>query len=302
MEKHYYSYSRYLYQIFGVRVHKLSLNANFNCPNLDGTLSSRGCSFCNNKAFSHYAGQIKPIKQQIEESIEFAKKRYKAKKFIAYFQSFTNTYANIQALNQKYNQIRGFKDIVGLSVSTRPDCISKEKLDLLAEFSKDYKVYIEYGLQSIHNETLKKINRKHNFAAFKQALELTKNYKNIHPAAHIILGLPGETKQDMLETAKTLAKMPLWGLKIHCLHVVKDTTLAKQYKNDKVKLLDKGQYLDILIDFLRLTPKDFVILRLVSDANPSQLIAPKWINQKSKILQELDKRLEEEGIRQGDST
>ncbi|MCF7887061.1 MAG: TIGR01212 family radical SAM protein [Candidatus Omnitrophica bacterium] len=300
MKKHYYSYNQYLRKAFGVRVHRLSLDAGFSCPNIDGTLSSQGCTFCNNKAFSRYTeDKRKPIKQQIEESIQFAKKRYKAKKFIAYFQGFTNTYADIQTLQKKYNQIKDFKDTVGISVSTRPDCINKEKLDLLDKFSKDYKVYIEYGLQSIHDKTLERINRKHNFKAFKDALKLTKQYKNIYPAAHIILGLPGETKEDMLQTAKTLAKMPLWGIKIHCLHVVKDTVLAKQYKKKQIQLLSKDQYLDILIDFLKLIPKNFVILRLVSDANPNQLIAPKWLNQKSKILQELNERLEKENIWQG---
>lgn len=301
MQKHYYSYNQYLRKAFGVRVHRLSLDAGFSCPNLDGKLSSQGCAFCNNKAFSRYTeSKRKPIKQQIAESIQFARQRYKAKKFIAYFQSFTNTYADIQTLDEKYNQIKGFESIVGISVSTRPDCINKEKLDLLAEFSKDYQIYIEYGLQSVHDKTLEKINRKHNFKAFKDALKLTKQYKNIHPAAHIILGLPGESKQDMLKTANTLAKMPLWGLKIHCLHLVKDTTLAKQYKKGQIQLLSKGQYLDILIDFLKLIPKNLVILRLVSDANPNQLIAPKWLNQKSKVLQELDKKLEEQDIWQGD--
>ncbi|MFO8052688.1 MAG: TIGR01212 family radical SAM protein [Candidatus Omnitrophota bacterium] len=301
MTKHYYSFNNYLRKTFGVRVQRLSLDAGFSCPNLDGSLSNQGCTFCNNKAFSRYTeSKRKPIKEQIKESIQFARKRYKAKKFIAYFQSFTNTYADIQTLGKKYNQIKGFKDIVGISVSTRPDCINKEKLNLLAEFSKDYKVYIEYGLQSVHDKTLAKINRKHNFKAFEDALKLTKQYKNIHSAAHIILGLPGESKEEMLKTAKTLAKMLLWGLKIHCLHIVKNTILAQQYYKNKVKLLSKNQYLDILIDFLRLIPKDFVMLRLVSDANPKQLIAPKWLNQKSKILTELDKRLKKENIWQGE--
>ncbi|MCF7873722.1 MAG: TIGR01212 family radical SAM protein [Candidatus Omnitrophica bacterium] len=299
MQKHYYSYNQYLRKTFGVRTQRLSLDAGFSCPNIDGTLSSQGCTFCNNKAFSRYTSQKKPIKQQIEESMQFTRKRYKAKKFIAYFQSFTNTYADLQTLCQKYNQIKGFEDIVGISVSTRPDCINKEKLDLLAKFNKDYKVYIEYGLQSIHDKTLKKINRQHNFKTFTDALKLTKQYENIYPAAHIILGLPGETKKDMLTTAKTLAKMPLWGLKIHCLHVVKDTALEQEYYQNQLKLLSQKEYLNILIDFLKLIPKDFVILRLVSDANPSQLIAPKWLNQKSKVLQKLDKRLEKENIWQG---
>ncbi len=302
LKKHYYSFNQYLRKTFGVRVHRLSLDAGFSCPNLDGTLSAQGCTFCNNKAFSRYTNKKKPIRQQIEESIRFAKARYKAKKFIAYFQSFTNTYDDIKNLAEKYNQIKGIKDIVGISISTRPDCIDKEKLNLLAGFAKEHKVYIEYGLQSIYDKTLKKINRKHDFNTFKQAIELTKNYKDIHPAAHIILGLPGETKTEMLETAKTLAKMPLWGLKIHCLHVVKDTLLEKEYRQKKIKLLSQSNYLDILIDFLRLTPKEYVILRLVSNANPKELIAPKWLNQKNKVLNDLDKILNEKQTWQGDAS
>lgn len=300
MKKHYYSFNQYLREKFKVRVHRLSLDAGLNCPNLDGKLSTEGCTFCNNKAFSRYAKTKKPLKQQIKESIQFAKKRYQAKKFIAYFQSFTGTYAGRETLRKKYNQIREFKDIVGISLSTRPDCVDKEKLDLLNEFNRDYRVYVEYGLQSIHDKTLKKINRNHDFKAFESALKLTSNYKNIYPAAHIILGLPGETKKDMLQTAKTLAKMPLWGLKLHCLHAVKNTFLEKKYHQKKIKLLSQKEYLDILIEFLRLTPKNFVILRLVSDANPSRLIAPKWLNQKSRVLDELNKKLAKENIWQGD--
>ncbi len=300
MTEHYYSYNRYLRKTFKTRVHKLSIDAGLSCPNLDGKLSSRGCIFCNNKAFAYYTGQKKPIKRQIEESIAFARKRYKAKKFIAYFQSFTNTYADLNTLSKKYSQIKGFDDIVGISVSTRPDSIDKKKLDLLSNFTKNYKVYIEYGLQTTHNKTLKKINRNHAFETFQKALALTGKYKNIYPAAHVILGLPGETKEDMLKTAKTLAKMPLWGIKFHCLHIVKDTPLFEKDKKEKINIPSQKEYLDILIKFLRLIPENFVILRLISDANPSQLVRPRWLNKKSKLLIELNKKLQQKNIWQGD--
>lgn len=300
MKRRYYSYSQYLGKTFGTRVHRLSLDAGFSCPNLDGTLSNKGCLFCNNKAFSPYAESKKTLGEQIETSMAFARRRYKAEKFIAYFQSFTNTYASPDLLSKKYSIVRDFKDIVAISVSTRPDCIDSKKLELLEEFSKKYKVYIEYGLQSIHNKTLKKINRNHDFESFKKAIRITQNFKNIHSSAHIILGLPGETKKNMLDTAKALAKMPLWGLKIHCLHVVKSTSLFAQYKAGKIKLLSKEKYLDLLIDFLACSSKKAVILRTISDANPKELIGPKWLNEKSKALEELDAKMEAKNICQGD--
>lgn len=300
MKKNYYSYNQYLRQTFGERVQRLSLDAGFSCPNLDGTLSSKGCSFCNNKAFSYYVSRPTSLANQIEKSILFARKRYKAKKFIAYFQSFTSTYADLETLRKRYAIIKKYPDIVGICLSTRPDFVDKEKLKLLNKFSVSYKVYIEYGLQTAHDKTLKKINRNHTFAAFENALSLTLGWKNIHPAAHIILGLPGETEAEMLATGKILAKMPLWGLKIHCLHVLRGTALFSQYKKKKVKLFSKKEYLKILIKFIRLIPKNLVILRLISDADPGQLIAPKWLNKKTQALQELDKLLQEKKICQGD--
>lgn len=302
-QNRYYSYNSYLRNTFGTRVHKLSLDAGFSCPNLDGRLSSQGCNFCSNKAFSyHLRNQEKSLKQQIEKSISFARTRYKAKKFIAYFQTFTNTYADLEILQKKYSTIKEFPDIVGISVSTRPDCINRKQLDLLSDFSQKYRVYIEYGLQTIHNRSLTKLNRNHDFKAFETALKLTSNYKDIYPAAHIILGLPGETIPEMISTAKTLAKMPLWGVKIHCLHVVKNTYLLQEYQKGFLKLLDPEKYINLLSEFIRYLPKNMVILRLISEANPQELIAPLWLNQKSKILNKFNKLLEEKNICQGDYT
>jgi len=293
MPEHYRSFNHYLQETFGCRVHRLSLNAGFGCPNLDGPLSLDGCIFCDNRAFSRYARTQVPLKNQIEDSMSAARKRFKAEKFIAYFQSFSSTHASPKILLSQYSVIRDFPDIVGLAVSTRPDCVDEEKLDVLAGFTKDYKVYVEYGLQSANDATLKSINRNHDFAAFCRAVAMSVN-RNIDLAVHVMLGLPGETRQDMLDTAKKISQLPLWGIKFHCLHVIKGTKLEELYRNGEIKLLSQAEYADILVEFLRLIPRDWVILRLVSDADPAMLVAPDWINRKQETLtlieQALDKK------------
>ncbi len=292
----YYSFNNYLKEKFGGRVHRLSIDGGFGCPNLDGTLSRKGCIFCNNKAFSYFSGNRRlSLEDQIVKSMEYVKRRYKAEKFIVYFQSFTNTYASVNILKEKYSIVRKFNNIVGIAISTRPDCINVEKLELINSFSSRYEIFIEYGLQTVNDKILEKINRSHTFSDFEKAVELTTRYKNIHVAAHIILGLPGERKEDMLNTAKILSKMPLWGLKLHCLHVVKDTVLEEMYTKRQITLLGEDEYIDILISFLELIPSKWVILRLVSDSSRDLLIAPMWLNEKHRVL----RKIEEEFIRRG---
>jgi radical SAM protein (TIGR01212 family) len=288
---YYNSYNNYLRQAFGCRVHRLSLNAGFDCPNLDGTLSRDGCIFCDNKAFSHFAGKPgTPLKEQISSSMEHAKKRFKAEKFIAFFQAFSSTYAPADKLKETYSIIEGYPDIVGLAVSTRPDCLDAEKIAVLKSFAPKREVYLELGLQSIHDKTLQLINRNHSYGDFLKALDLAVS-AGIKTAAHVIFGLPGEDKTAMLETARALAKLPLWGIKFHCLHVVKNTRLEKMYNSGKAKLLSETEYIDILIDFLELMPKDRVILRLVSDADKDLLVAPEWINEKQRLIAEIEKEM-----------
>lgn len=291
MNERFYSFNRYLRDKFGQRVHRISLNAGFGCPNTDGTISDRGCIFCNNKAFSHFSRRpALSLKEQIVRSKQYARKRFKAKKFIAYFQSNSNTYGDTGSLAKRYNIVRKFSDIVGIAISTRPDCVDRDKLALIENLAKDYPVYLEYGLQTIHDKTLKLINRGHSFADFEKAIELTSGRGNINIGVHVILGLPGETKADMLATARALAAMPIWGIKFHALHVVKDTSLADIYAGNKLKLLSLEEYVDILVSFLELLPRNLVVLRLVSDAHGDLLIAPLWVNDKGRIL----KRVEEE--------
>ena len=185
----YYSFSQYLKNTFGTRVHRISLNAGFSCPNINGTLSSDGCIFCNNKSFSHFAKQDNIlVEEQIAQSMEYLRSRFNAEKFIAYFQSFTGTHGEINFLEEQYNIIRRFDDIVGLAISTRPDCIDEEKLDLIESFAEDYKVYIEYGLQSIHDKTLREINRNHNFGDFVQAVRMTAERSGINIGVHVFWG------------------------------------------------------------------------------------------------------------------
>ena len=291
MEERFYSFNRHLREKFGQRVHRISLDAGFSCPNTNGDLSSQGCIFCNNQSFSYFSNLSHlSLEEQIIQAKDHARRRVKANKYIAYFQSNSSTHGDIKFLRKQYDTIRNFNDFVGIAIATRPDCIDEQKLDLIEEFTKDYAVYVEYGLQTIHDKTLKIINRNHTFSDLKRAVELTALRSNINIGLHVILGLPGETKEDMLTTAKVLAKMPIWGIKFHVLHVVKDTALAKMHKESKVELLSLEKYADILVSFLELLPENQVILRLVSDAHCDFLIAPSWVNDKGKAL----KRIEDE--------
>jgi radical SAM protein (TIGR01212 family) len=294
----YYSFNAYLRHRFGCRVHRLSLDAGLSCPNIDGTCGRDGCVFCNNRAFNRSAGLAVPLASQIERAMDFARRRYGALKFIAYFQTFSSTYAPTEELRKIYDSIRGYPDIVGLAVSTRPDCVDNEKLDLLASYRPDYEVYLEYGVQSVHDRTLALVNRGHTFACAKSAI-IAAVAKGLRVAAHVILGLPGESVDDMHATAVTLADLPLWGIKFHVLHVLRDTALATEYAAGQVHLLTEEEYVDVLIDCLERTPADRVILRLVSDADRDILIAPTWINAKSTVLDRIERRMRERATRQG---
>jgi len=245
----YYSFNTYLRQKFNTRVHRLSLNAGFTCPNRDGTLSEEGCVYCNERGFSRFAGKTLPLEEQIKKSMEFTKQRYRAEKFIAYFQNATNTYAPVDKLKETYDIIKGFPDIVALAVSTRPDCVDAARLDLIQSYTDNYEVWVEYGLQSVHDKTLRLINRKH---TFKQAVEAINETaaRNIKVGVHVILGLPGETESEMLETARAVASLPVSGVKFHVLHVLRDTPLEGMLRAKKIKLLDMKEYVDIICKFI----------------------------------------------------
>ncbi|MBN1627637.1 MAG: TIGR01212 family radical SAM protein [Deltaproteobacteria bacterium] len=298
--KRYRDYNTYLKELFGERVQKISLDAGLSCPNRDGTISSKGCIYCDPLG-SGTGAMIKHgigLEEQITAGIKSAEKRYKAKKFIAYFQSFTNTYAPAPKLREMYQTALKHKGIVGLSVGTRPDCIDDEILDLFSSLQKDYLVWIEYGLQSAHDATLSRINRGHDVACFERAVHMTKEYRiNICP--HVILGLPGEDHDMMMDTARFVASLPVDGIKIHSLYVTKGTALAEMYENGEYTCLERKEYIETLIDFIELLPPEMVIQRLTGDPNPTELLAPQWTREKTLNLNLINNRMAERDTWQG---
>lgn len=287
--KRYNQFSRHLEEIFGHKVYKITLSAGFDCPNRDGTISKGGCIFCDEGgSFSRaYCDQLS-IENQIENGIDFLKNRFKADKFISYFQAFTNTYAPVETLKDIYNRAVAHEDVVGLSIGTRPDCVDEEKIGLIAAIAKEKYVWIEYGLQSIHNRTLKIINRGHQVEDFYRAVDLTKN-KNINICAHVIIGLPGESKQDIMETAKVLADLKIDGVKFHLLCALKGTQLEKMYYNGEFSPMSVEEYIDIVCDFLEVLPPETTIHRLAGNGLNQILIAPNWLPQKFKVLNRIDR-------------
>jgi hypothetical protein len=299
MESKFHSFNDYLRGKFGERVHRVNIDAGFNCPNLDGTRGTEGCSYCNNKGFSLYAGRNIPIEKQIEDSIAFYTKKMGVKKFIAYFQAFTNTHAPVEVLSKRYSIIRRYPQIVGLSISTRPDCVDEPKLDLIAGFAKDYLVWVEYGLQTTHDHILKAINRGHTYEDFLKALKNTRD-RGISAGVHMIIGLPGQSDALIAEDAVRLASLDIQGVKFHVLHILKGTTLEAECRAGKIKLFTQDEYIKAVCDFIERLPKNVVILRLVSSALNDYLVAPGWLRDKSvvidKIKGELEKRKTFQGI------
>ena len=298
--KRYRDFNTYLKEIFGERVQKISLDAGLGCPNRDGTISRRGCIFCDRRG-SGTGASINhglSIAQQITEAKGFIQKRYKAKKFIAYFQSFTNTYASASHLKGLYDEALAQKDMVGLSVATRPDCVDREILTLIHSYQADRLVWLEYGLQSSHDKTLELINRGHDVACFEQSVLMADEYP-INICAHIILGLPGEDREMMLQTARFISNLPVRGVKIHLLYVVKGTPLSELYQKEGFRCLERNEYANLVVDFLELLPPDMVIQRLTGDPIKSELVAPLWAKEKQPNLTLIQKTLERRETWQG---
>ena len=299
MNKRYNDLNTYLRNIFGCRVQKITIDAGLSCPNRDGTISRGGCIYCNARGSGTGAlAQGFSVADQIIQGKEALSKRYKAKKFIAYFQSFSNTYAPTGILKSLYEEALRMDDIVGLSVGTRPDCINEPVLKLLEEYAKDYLVWIEYGLQSAHDTTLALINRGHDFNCFKTAVDVTRN-RGIRICAHVILGLPGERRGHMLETARAIADLEINGLKLHLLYVIKETRLESLYQKGEYTCLKQNEYVDLVCDFLELIPPETVIQRLTGDPRPGELIAPEWALRKTETIDLIKETLEKRNSWQG---
>lgn len=298
--KRYRDFNHYLKEIFGERVQKIPLDAGLNCPNRDGTISSRGCIFCDGRGSGTGAliNNGFSIDEQIANATKFLKKRYKAKKFMAYFQSFTNTYAPVSRLKTLYDQALLHDDVVGLSVATRPDCVNDDIFKLLNSYKKKYLVWIEFGLQSARDKTLELINRGHDAACFSQSV-LMAHAHGLNVCVHVILGLPGEDRKMILQTARFVSALPIQGIKIHLLYVVKGTRLADLYNKGEFDCLDQNTYVEIVTEFLELLPPDMIIQRLTGDPVRSELLAPLWARDKAKTLIMINEMLENKNSWQG---
>ncbi|MFH1411351.1 MAG: TIGR01212 family radical SAM protein [Candidatus Omnitrophota bacterium] len=294
----YYSFREYIKGKYGERVKKIGLNAGFGCPNRDGSIGTGGCIFCNEDAFSNFAESRLSIKEQIERSMKEMTKSKDVRKFIAYFQNGTSTNADIEALKKAYDSIKAFPEIVGISISTRPDCVNDEKLDLIAGYSEDYEVWVEYGMQTINDDLLKKMNRGHTALETIKAIEKTAK-KNINVGVHIMLGAPGQSRTDIIETAKTISDLPVRGVKVHLMHVLKDTLLEKMYAGKKIKVLEKYEYIRDVCDLLEHLREDCIVLRLISDAKRGSVIAPRWMDDKLDVIRNIDKEFAKRGTKQG---
>jgi len=295
----YYDYNSYLRELFGCRVQKISLDAGLTCPNRDGTLGYGGCIYCNARGSgTGAASQSRSITEQLNNGKSYLAERYKARKFLAYFQSFTNTYAPLPELKSLYEEALSVSDIVGLAIGTRPDCVSDELLDYLQSLSEQYLIWIEYGLQSAHDRTLARISRGHNVTSFLDAVHRTR-LRKLNVCAHVILGLPGEARDDMLSTARFLAKMDIQGVKIHLLYVIRGTALESLYNAGEYECLDRDEYVSTVADFLSCLPSNLVIQRLTGDPHAEELVAPLWAMEKQKNLVAITAHMKAHGIYQG---
>jgi uncharacterized protein len=283
----FYSLKAYLHDQYGARVQKITLDAGLTCPNRDGRVGRGGCIYCNNKGSGTGASALGlNLTRQLAAGVDRIGRRYKARKFIAYFQSFSNTYASLEELRRLYEEALAHPQVVGLSIGTRPDCLSHEIINLLSSFRRTHFIWLELGLQSSHDRTLQVLNRGHDVACFVEAVNLTSG-KGLHVLAHVILGLPHESRADILATARFLGKLPIQGVKIHLLYVIKNTPLAKLYADGDYLPLSREAYADLVVDFIDLLPPHMVIHRLTGDPHPDELITPEWCLDKTAVLRQI---------------
>lgn len=297
------SYSNYFKREFGGRVQKLTIDAGFTCPNRDGTVATGGCTYCNNDAFNpSYCTPSKSITQQIDEGIEFHAVRYRrADRYLAYFQAFSNTHAPLDKLEKLYTEALANPKIIGLVIGTRPDCVDEQKLDYFQELSQKYYIALEYGVESCYNKTLELINRGHNFEKSVWAIEET-HRRGIKTGAHIIFGLPGESREEMMAEAAILSKLPLNTIKFHQLQIIKGTTMELQYQQNPsmFNLFGMEEYFNFMVDFLEQLNPNFVVERFTGEAPPRYLATPPWGNYRTdQLMVMLEKILEQRNTWQG---
>jgi len=299
MSSRFHSYNQHLRRKFGERVHKVSVDAGFTCPNVDGTVTTGGCTFCDNRSFSPSRRLPRQgILGQIDEGIRRIQTRNPAEKFLAYFQPATNTYGPVDKLRRLYEEALTHPAVVGLAIGTRPDCVPEEVLALIEELAGRTYVSLEYGMQTIHDRSLVWMNRGHDYASFLDAYERSRG-RGFEICAHVILGLPGESHDDMLATAHELARLRIEAVKLHNLYAVRDTKLADQLAAGEVRMLERDEYIQVLVDFLELLPPECIVERVAGDAPPDYLVAPAWCLDKVGVRQALLNELERRDTWQG---
>ena len=303
VKKRYRDFTSFIRDRFGIRVQKVSINAGFTCPNKDGTKGRGGCTYCNNTTFNpDYCKPIKSIITQINEGILFFSKKYNSQKYLAYFQAYTNTYAPLKKLKKMYREALAHKDVVGLVIATRPDCINNNVLDFLQNLVEEgYFIKLEFGLESTNNQTLKEINRCQTHEDAIDAFSRAAN-RGLHLGGHLILGLPGENRDDMLQHARNISKLPIDTLKIHHLQIVKHTKMAYQFKHtpDMFCFMSLDNYIDLVVDFIALLNPNIIIERFFSESPPNKLIYPKYGLKNFEVKALVEKRLEYRNISQGE--
>lgn len=298
-KKRYNSLDNYFKNTFGEKIYKVSLDGGFTCPNRDGTLSTKGCIFCSESGSGDFAGSRRlSINEQIEEQLKLIENKFPSGKVIAYFQNFTNTYADIDYLRKIYYEALSHPRVIGLAIATRPDCLGENIIELLSEINNKYFLWVELGLQTINEEVAKIINRQYSLKTYEEAAEKLQS-RNIKFVTHIIIGLPGEKENDSLDTALFSEKCGTWGIKIHLLHIIKNTKLETLYKKNELKIQKKDEYVKKVVKILQNISYNIVIHRLTGDGNRDTLIAPLWSLNKRDVLNSIEKEMKMENIYQG---
>ena len=296
MEQYYHDFGTWIRNQLPFRVQKISIDAGFTCPNRDGRIGIGGCIFCDNKSFNpSYCSHKKSVTEQLEDGKRFFAKKYPDMKYLAYFQAYTNTYDAVDKLKQLYEEALKVEDVVGIVIGTRPDCVSSELLDYLEELNKRTFLIVEYGIESCNDDTLRYINRGHDFACTRKAVEETAK-RGIYVGGHVIMGLPGEDASESLRQAPIISSLPLTMLKIHQMQIIKGTRLAKIYKEKPFHLYTVEEYIDLITKYIRLLRRDLVLERFVTQSPSEMLVAPKWGLKNYEFTNLLNKRLREEGL------
>ena len=301
MQIRYSDYAHYLAELFPFKVQKISINAGFTCPNRDGSIGVGGCTYCNNQTFNpDYCKTDRSITQQLEEGKLFFSRKYPQMKYLAYFQAYTNSYGRLDELIKKYEEALAVEDVVGIVIGTRPDCMPKELLDYLEGLNKRTFLCVEYGVESIYEDTLVRINRGHSYPTSIRAIQQTAE-RGIDVGTHLILGLPGESKEMMLHEADELSKLPIKTLKLHQLQLIRGTRMAHEYEQhpENFHLFSADEYVELIIDFIERLRPDIILDRFVSQSPKSLLIAPDWGLKNFEFTEKIKKRLVERDTWQG---